>query len=148
MSVSILVSTKYSSRLQETKGKNIKKGRKKDEKEQEWRRKKKWKKEDRSEGREKGRGRNPGSIQTIEIPIPFITRSLTENNSKGILHTPYKLCCDSINFMFSWPVINKHKWKTETDIVIKSLYSSKITWVLWNFVCWSNNPGCLKNPAN
>ena len=51
------MSTKYSSRLQEIKGKNIKKGRKKDEK------------EERREGRERGRGRNPGSIQMTEIPI-------------------------------------------------------------------------------
>lgn len=47
MSVSILVSTKYSSRLQEIKGKNINKGRKKDEKEEEGE-----KEEEMEEGRE------------------------------------------------------------------------------------------------
>lgn len=113
------------------------------------RRKKKWRKEERSEGRERGRGRNPGSIQTIEIPIPFITRSLIENNSKGILHNPYKFCSDSIYFICFLDLLSTNiNEKQKTDIVINSLYSSKITWVLWNFVYWLNNPGCLKNPAN
>ena len=49
-SSSILVSTKYSSRLQEIKGKNIKKGRNKDEKEEEGQ-----KEGETEEGREEGR---------------------------------------------------------------------------------------------
>lgn len=98
------------------------------------RRKKKWKKEERREGRERGRGRNPGSIQMTEIPI-HITLSLIENNSKEILHNPYKFCCDSIDFIYFLDLLSTNiNEKQKTDIVINSLYSSKITWVLWNFV--------------
>lgn len=63
------MSTKYSSRLQEIKGKIFKKGRKKDKKEEEGEKEEEMEEGREEGGRERGRGRNPGSIQMTEIPI-------------------------------------------------------------------------------
>lgn len=54
------------------------------------------------------------TAQTTEIPFPPITQSPAENNSKAILHNPYKFCCDIIDFTYIFDLLGE---KQETDAV-------------------------------
>ena len=77
-----------------------------------------------SEAREEGKRRRGSggeiltSSQTTEIPFPPITQSPAENNSKEILHNPYKFFCDIINFTCIFDLLSTNTGeKQETDAV-------------------------------